>query len=399
MLCNHIPSIIYIICNCYGKKTWSIYSILWKSPENRWMTPSPMWRVVWCKRRQHRKQNKSSTKKIWRIWWFDGIKSIKGYMHGLLGIGSTGYNIVLSNIYTIISPPKRTNPKGLLSFSPLLQLLPQPPKQPKTRENLPHPDIAPFFHDQPSYPTIAATWPTTFLMTDGGVVETVVDPFGEKRWVFRVAKQKTWDDSRRRRKTTCTYIHTNYWNNKMYLMTWHDDRILSNKQRWSIESKTTTSFRSSDIYRKPKKPLFSWRTFIHPKTTMTLKNDGLKIGISFSKGLNQVPMLVFGCFELILRLFKDQGSEDEDMEVANRMKLQPFQIHEKKRPSNPRGVSRRPRLHVCFIWWLLGLTESGIRNVSELAETYYLPLVDRHIVNKLHVPEGVQIWDEGQTAL
>ena len=26
-------------------------------------------------------------------------------------------------------------------------------------------------------------------MTDGGVVETVVDPFGEKRWVFRVAKK------------------------------------------------------------------------------------------------------------------------------------------------------------------------------------------------------------------
>lgn len=114
----------------------------------------------------------------------------KSYIHGLLGIGSTGYNIVLSNIYTIISPPKRTNPKSLLSFSPLLQLLPQPPKTTQNRENLPHPDIAPFFHDQPSYPTIAATWPTTFLMTDGGVVETVVDPFGEKRWVFRVAKRK-----------------------------------------------------------------------------------------------------------------------------------------------------------------------------------------------------------------
>lgn len=115
---------------------------------------------------------------------------------------------MLSNIYTIISPPKRTNPKSLLSFSPLLQLLPQPPKTTQNRENLPHPDIAPFFHDQPSYPTIAATWPTTFLMTDGGVVETVVDPFGEKRWVFRVAKRKkgaTQGDEEKQHIRTYTY--------------------------------------------------------------------------------------------------------------------------------------------------------------------------------------------------
>ncbi len=99
----------------------------------------------------------------------------------------------------------------------------------------------------------------------------------------------------------------------------------------NMSNSSNSNFKSSHIYSKPKKPLSSWQTLFMP--------PWFPIGISLSRVDFQV---------------QDQGSEDEDMEVADGMKLQPFEVHSRKRllfwcwkNEHLPGV-QAVHFHVCF---------------------------------------------------